>query len=352
MNQLLTVLLGILAALAISWAGLVYGPVKQLGSLKPETEVGETYPVDRIGLAKQGADVYRANGCYYCHSQQVRQGPVSYDLSVTATGTNGPAIDKAFKTFGVNLDSTNRAVILQALFLGSDDFTVWPDAKGKESADAEILRDKMNDGAKLKSVALAGITDTNRLANALVFLKIPKQEKGTNQIKSATVPVFNVTKNWDQVRPVMQALKSAGMSVKIAPTQQTTGDIPTLGFRQSVARDYLFDSPVMIGSRRIGPDLANIGVRRPDAAWHLTHLYKPKLTDAKSKMPSYSHLFIKRKIMVAPGAEALKIQDVASGYEIVPTHEALALAAYLQSLKQDKPLPESPIVNLPTNSKP
>ena len=352
MNQLLTVLSGILAALAISWAGLVYGPVSQLGSLKPETEVGEPYPVDRIGLAKQGADVYRANGCYYCHSQQVRQGPVSYELFVTVTGTNDPAISKVFSTFKINLDSENSAAIQQALFLASDDFTVWPDAKGKESAAAEKLRDGMKDSSKLKSIGLAGINDTNKLAKALDFLKIPKQDKLENQIKGASVPIYDAAKQWSEIRPAMQELKRAGMTVKIIPTQQTAGDIPTFGMRQSVARDYLFDSPAMIGSRRVGPDLANIGVRRPDTAWHLTHLYKPKLEDAKSKMPRYSHLFETRKIVGAPASDALKKVEVANGYEIVPKPEALALVAYLQSLKQDKPLPESPIVNLPIHSKP
>ena len=49
------------------------------------------------------------------------------------------------------------------------------------------------------------------------------------------------------------------------------------GKRRSVAEDYLFDSPVMLGSRRVGPDLANVGIRQPDANWHLLHLYDPRL---------------------------------------------------------------------------
>ena len=35
----------------------------------------------------------------------------------------------------------------------------------------------------------------------------------------------------------------------------------------SVAADYLYDQPVMLGSQRIGPDLTNVGLRQPDAAW-------------------------------------------------------------------------------------
>jgi cytochrome c oxidase cbb3-type subunit 2 len=44
----------------------------------------------------------------------------------------------------------------------------------------------------------------------------------------------------------------------------------------SVAADYLYDFPVQLGSLRAGPDLANIGVRAPDANWQLQHLYAPK----------------------------------------------------------------------------
>ena len=36
------------------------------------------------------------------------------------------------------------------------------------------------------------------------------------------------------------------------------------GKRRSVAEDFLFDSPVMLGSQRVGPDLASVGSRLPD----------------------------------------------------------------------------------------
>ena len=62
------------------------------------------------------------------------------------------------------------------------------------------------------------------------------------------------------------------------------------GSRRTVARDYMYGSPPVLGSMRLGPDLANIGskewrnepadetVKKPakrDARWHLTHLYNP-----------------------------------------------------------------------------
>jgi hypothetical protein len=46
-----------------------------LGSLNPQTDEdgGDAYPVPpKSGMAMRGARVYAANGCVYCHSQQVR----------------------------------------------------------------------------------------------------------------------------------------------------------------------------------------------------------------------------------------------------------------------------------------
>jgi len=117
------------------------------------------------------------------------------------------------------------------------------------------------------------------------------------------------------------------------------------GRRGSVWRDYLYDQPVMIGSQRLGPDLANIGVRQPDAAWHLKHLYAPDQVVKDSTMPPYRHLFEKRRIQQAPSPDALQLEgDLApeAGFEIVPTDDARALVAYLLSLKSDVPLFEAP----------
>ena len=46
----------------------------------------------RPGLAQQGLDVYRANGCAYCHSQQVGQNGTFLEVALTEVGTNQPAV--------------------------------------------------------------------------------------------------------------------------------------------------------------------------------------------------------------------------------------------------------------------
>ncbi len=123
------------------------------------------------------------------------------------------------------------------------------------------------------------------------------------------------------------------------------------GLRRSVARDYIYDKPVLLGSMRFGPDLANIGTRKdpddPDKynrAWHYLHLYNPRLTSPGSIMPSYSFLFEKRKIVGEQAEDALKLPAAEApeqGYEIVPTSDARELVAYLMTLDHSHPLKEA-----------
>lgn len=50
------------------------------------------------------------------------------------------------------------------------------------------------------------------------------------------------------------------------------------------------EQPVLIGNRRQGPDLSNIGIRR-SAAWLKLHFIDPQAFSKSSPMPSYAHLF-------------------------------------------------------------
>lgn len=52
----------------------------------------------------------------------------------------------------------------------------------------------------------------------------------------------------------------------------------------------LKQQPVLIGNRRQGPDLTNIGARRSDA-WLKAHFINPRALSPLSVMPSYAHLF-------------------------------------------------------------
>jgi len=59
--------------MSVSWFGFVLVPQLQLGGQPQVTAAnGEQYPAMRPGMARQGEQVYRANGCFYCHTEQVR----------------------------------------------------------------------------------------------------------------------------------------------------------------------------------------------------------------------------------------------------------------------------------------
>ena len=74
--------LGIVGTLAFSWLGLAYIPNFQIGHLDPQTEEdgSDAYPVPKSGMAECGRRVYIANGCFYCHSQQVRADYAASDI--------------------------------------------------------------------------------------------------------------------------------------------------------------------------------------------------------------------------------------------------------------------------------
>lgn len=67
--------LGLFAALAFSWAGMVLWPNYQMGELAPffDENEGRAFPLRMSGLAAQGEQVYADLGCAVCHTQQVRR---------------------------------------------------------------------------------------------------------------------------------------------------------------------------------------------------------------------------------------------------------------------------------------
>ena len=278
MNYGPTIFLAAFFALACSWFGLVLTPQMQVGRLQQTNSVatGAVYPLARPGLARQGLEVYRANGCAWCHSQQVGQTMTLCDVILADAGTN-------------------QSSVLEALL------TVKP-----------------------------GISPAN---SKELLVGLPK-------------PVLQAVSKF-AADSAVKALNSAGARTELWVVPFGPDIARGWGKRRTVAEDYLFDSPVMLGSQRIGPDLANIGLRPYDANWHLRHLYAPRLEVKGSLMPPYRFLFEQRRIERAPSPDALALpRDLAPapGYEIVPMLEAKALVAYLLSLRADEPLYETPLV--------
>ena len=155
--------------------------------------------------------------------------------------------------------------------------------------------------------------------------------------------------------PPLPGLAAAGQRVYAANgcvachSQQVRSDSTDvekkLGPRPTVARDYLRERTAFLGKLRVGPDLANVGLRFTDANELHRHLYEPTVVTRGSNMPSYRYLYKTQQISGQPSA--LAVQGLTGpyapqpGYEVVPTEEARALVVYLLSLKRNYTLPEA-----------
>jgi cytochrome c oxidase cbb3-type subunit II len=247
------VFLAAFLGLSASWCGMVLTPQVQLGRAVQETNSvvkTDLYPAGRAGLAREGLEIYRANGCVYCHSQQVEQKSTLVDVVLKDAGKTPMAV----------------ATTLNEAHLGN----------------------------------FSGPT-----AGAVTELRL-------------VAVGADIERGW--------------------------------GMRRTVAQDFISDATVMPGSLRVGPDLANVGARRPDLNWQLMHLYNPAAVTQNSPMPSYPFLFERKKIGKQPSSDALQLKGKFApppGYEIVPKPEGRALAAYLVSLRSDTPLYEAPLTPPP-----
>ena len=137
---------------------------------------------------------------------------------------------------------------------------------------------------------------------------------------------------------------------------------PTVVRRRTVARDYLYEDVPLLGSTRIGPDLANFGSdswrnepvddpkkpQRRDASWLYQHMYAPKSIVGDSLCPPLPFMFTKHEVGSAPSPDAVRVEG---RYEWIPTAEARNLAAYILGQDRSFPLPEAPTVITPKEEK-
>jgi cytochrome c oxidase cbb3-type subunit 2 len=82
MKGLVSLFIGLFGTFAFSWIGLTVIPNLQIGALNPQMDEEGTdiYPAPKSGMAERGRHIYAANGCIYCHSQQVRPDYASSDI--------------------------------------------------------------------------------------------------------------------------------------------------------------------------------------------------------------------------------------------------------------------------------
>jgi cbb3-type cytochrome oxidase cytochrome c subunit len=187
-------------------------------------------------------------------------------------------------------------------------------------------------------------------------------------VESVPVPVLEHVRDRLEAFAAMEQLTASGGKAQTHIVPVGADISRGWGLARSVAADFLYDQPVMVGSQRIGPDLANVGTRLPDPEWHYRHLYDPTAVVPKSVMPPYRFLFESAETgTTAPGPQAKPTADAAlfSGSrtnwtaagtvnvgssapagmqsQLVPRDDARALVAYLLSLKVNTPLLERPV---------
>ena len=108
---------GIFGSFALSCFALVLVPQAQIGGVQPQTdeETGTSYPIDN---ARSGQQVYAAQGCFYCHTQQIRD------------SQNGTDIDRGW---GVRRTVARDYLFEKTPFLGST--RIGPDLANVGSKD-------------------------------------------------------------------------------------------------------------------------------------------------------------------------------------------------------------------------
>lgn len=298
MKGIVPLLLGIFGTLAFSWAGLILIPNYQIGHLDPQTDEdgNDPYPAPKSGMADRGRQLYAANGCVYCHSQQVRADYAGSDIDRKWGVRRSAPRDYLFE----------RPVVLGKMRLGPD------------------------------------------LAN--IGKRAPTEEENAAPGASPTPATPATAQASPAANPAPGASPSAPPATASAPPATSPASSP------ATAVAAASPSPAANASIAAGTTDASHG--NPPlytAAWHHRHLYSPRSLVLDSNMPNYHFLYEKRRITGERAADALKLDErdaVPEGWEVVPTYDAKCLVAYLMSLDQSHALKEVKATAAPPPSAP
>jgi cbb3-type cytochrome oxidase cytochrome c subunit len=301
MKGLLPLFLGIFGTFAFSWVGLIFVPNLQIGHLDPQTdeEGGDVYPAPRSGMAERGRHIYLANGCNYCHSQQVRADYAASDIDRKWGARRSAPRDYIF----------DRPVLLGKMRMGPDLANVGHRAPVKD-----------------ENVPPPGSTPSP-IAGSPVAAAGP----ATSPAPAAASPA--VAANAPSSSPSPVALAAPALSP--VPASATTSAPPASA-----------QTPTPAANPSATNEVATTVSGEPlpySAAWHHRHLYNPRSITLDSTMPAYRFLYAKQRREGQPAADALKLtgeEAVPDTWEIVPTYDAKCLVAYLMSLDQSHGLKE------------
>jgi cbb3-type cytochrome oxidase cytochrome c subunit len=304
MKGVLPLFLGIFGTFAFSWLGLTVIPNAQIGHLDPQMdeEGNDAYPAPKSGMAAHGRQIYAANGCVYCHSQQVRPDYAASDIERKWGDRRSAPRDYIFE----------RPVQLGKMRMGPDLANIGKRAPAEdENAPAP--------GA----VAPAGAAPAAAAASASPAANAPAVTAAAPAASPATAPA------------VASAATPAPSGSPAAPAAANAASpAPAVAAQTAAVSAASTETTAVPGKNE--PILYS-------AAWHHRHLYAPRSLSVDSIMPSYRFLYEKRRITGERAADALVMNGPGApeeGWEIVPSYDAKCLVAYLMSLDQSHALNE------------
>jgi cbb3-type cytochrome oxidase cytochrome c subunit len=311
MKGLAPLFLGIFGTFAFSWMGLTVIPNWQIGHLNPQSDEEGTdiYPLPQSGMVTRGARVYAANGCNYCHSEQVRAAYSGADIERKWGDRRSAPRDYIFQ----------RPVLLGKMRMGQDIANIGARApKEEESPSPSAGASPAPQGAAASSGAVASA-------------------KGGSPPPSAAASPSPTSS------PAAAAATSPGAIASKPPTSPGPASSPPS--KSPAAAAGAAASPAASPSPSAPWPEQTAGLPPMySAAWHHVHLYSPRSVNLDSNMPSYRFLYQIRRISDARSSDALRLTGSDAppeGWEIIPTYDAKCLVAYMMALNQAHPLKEA-----------
>jgi cbb3-type cytochrome oxidase cytochrome c subunit len=306
MKGLAPLFIGIFGTFAFSWVGLTVIPTWQIGSLNPQSDEEGTdiYPRPQSGMFQRGAHVYAANGCVYCHSQQVRADYIADDIERKWGTRRSAPRDYIF----------DRPIFLGKMRMGQDLANIGARAPAPEESPSPAAGGSPAAAPAGQGVAISSPPPTAASPS-------PAASPKSAGSPAATAP--------------------AASPVPKAPTSPAPAAAPTSPSPAAAAAA----SPSPAGAASPPPWPIQTAGLPPmySAAWHHVHLYAPRSINPDSNMPAYRFLYEKRRIAGERSAEALQLSGSDAppeGWEVVPTYDAKCVVAYLMGLNQSHPLKE------------
>jgi len=317
MKGLAPLFLGIFGTFTFSWIGLTVIPTWQIGHLNPESDEEGTdiYPRPQSGMFVRGERVYAANGCVYCHSQQVRADYIANDIERKWGNRRSAPRDYIF----------DRPVFLGKMRMGQDLANIGarapaPEESPSPAAGGSPAAAPPGQGAAASSSPAEAATKAGQ-PSPQAASPAPASSPGTPAASPASSAPKIPASPAPAGAPSSPSPGAAAASPAASPSAQTPGaswPIQTAGL------------PPMYS-----------------AAWHHVHLYAPRSINPDSNMPAYRFLYEKRRISGQRSAAALQLSGSNAppeGWEIVPSYDAKCVVAYLMGLNQSHPLKEAKLV--------